>query len=117
MPCAPPVDGVGAVPKSGFAAPSVVVAGVVDSAGLSLPRFENKPPPLGADGVVPNAGVDFCCGVDPKRPPDGGCWGVLPNNDGLPEAGAVVDGVVDELVVFKPPKRPPGFCAACPKSD
>ena len=73
MPGVAPVDGAGAVPKSGFAAPSAVVVGVVDSAGLSLPRPENKPPPLGADGAVPNEGVDFCCGVDPKRPPDDGC--------------------------------------------
>ena len=117
VPEVPPVDGAGAVPKRGFAAPSAVVVGVVESAGLSLPRFENRPPPLGADGAVPNVGVGFCCGVDPKRPPDEGCWVAPPNKDGLPEVGAVVDGVVDELVVFKLPKRPPGFCAGWLKSD
>lgn len=111
------MDGAGGFPKSGFAAPSVDVDGVVDSAGLSLPMFENRPPPLGADGVVPNAGVEFCCGVDPNRPPDDGFWVAPPNNDGLPDAGAAVDGVVDELVVFVFPKSPPGFCAACPKTN
>ena len=110
--CTPPGA---AVPNSGFEIPPLDAAGVVDSAGLSLLTFENRPA-LGA-GVVPNVGVDFCCPADPKRLPDGCCCEALPNNGEVPEAGAVVDGVVDEDVVVKPPKRPPGFCPGCPRSD
>lgn len=69
----------------------------------------------------------------PKRPPVDGCCVVLevevvvfvlafPNSDGVVVAGAVVvvdDGAADEVVEVVEvafPKRPPGFCAACPKS-
>lgn len=106
-PCVPPADGAAVDPKSDFDSPPVVAAGVVDSVGLSLFKFENMPPPLGA-GAVPNVGVVCCC-ADPKRPPDDGCCVAPPNKDELPEAGAAVDGVVDELVAFKPAKSPPGF--------
>lgn len=100
----------GAVPNSGLDAPPAVEAWDVDSAGLSLPRSENRPPPLGA-GDDPNAGVDCGCDVDPKGLlEDCGCGAP-------PRPGAEVDGVVDDEVVFKPPKRPPGFCAVCAKSD
>lgn len=113
-PCACPAAGAGA-PNSGFEMPPPDVAGVVDSACLSLPTLENGPA-LGA-GVVPNVGVDICCGVDPKRLPEG-CCEALPNNGGVPEAGAVVDGVVDEGAALTPPKRAaPGFWPVCPRSD
>jgi hypothetical protein len=45
----PPVAGLGACPNRGFEAPSAVVVGVVDSAGLAWPAEPNRPP-LGADG-------------------------------------------------------------------
>lgn len=111
-PC-PPAAGVAVgPPKRGGLEPlsALVVAGVVDSAGL----FPKRPPPVGADGVVPNNG--FCCCVFPKRPPpDCGC-DPPPNGAGVVEGAVAVVaavGVVDEValgVAF--PKRPPaGFCA------
>ena len=109
--CSPPPRG---APKRGFWPVSALLVGGVDSAGLSLPRPEKRLPPGGADGVEPSKG--FCCVFDPKRPPlDCGCV-VAPNSDGAVEelvAVVVAEGVVDEVVgAF--PKRPPGFCAACP---
>lgn len=109
--CSPPARG---APKRGFEPVPALVAGGVDSAGLSLPRFEKRLPPAGAEGVEPSRG--FCCVFDPKRPPpDCGC-DVAPNSDGVVEelvAVVVAEGVVDEVVAALP-KRPPGFCPACP---
>ena len=109
-------------PKRGLAPLSAEVAGVVDSAGLSLPAFEKRPPPVGADGVDPNNDFCGCCAFDPKRPPpDCGC-DPPPNSDGVVEplvaVVVVVDGAAEEVVaVFVFPKRPPGFCVVWPKSD
>lgn len=121
-PC-PPAAGVAVgPPKRGGLEPlsALVVAGVVDSAGL----FPKRPPPVGADGgadgVDPNIG--FCCCVFPKRPPpDCGC-DPPPNGAGVVEGAVAVVaavGVVDEVVLGVAfPKRPPaGFCAGWPKRD
>jgi hypothetical protein len=96
--------------------------GVVDSAGLLA--FPNRPPPVEVDGVEPNkvfccVFCVFCvfCAFDPKKPPPVVCvCAAPPNNGGVEDVVADVDGVVDEVVaVFIFPKRPPGFCAVCPK--
>jgi len=94
---------------------ALVVAGVVDSAGL----FPKRPPPVGADGVDPNNG--FCC-VFPKRLPPDCCCNPPPNGAGVVEGAVAVVaavGVVDEVVLEVAfPKRPPaGFCAGWPKRD
>lgn len=116
-PCTPAGVAV-APPKRGLGALSaLVVAGVVDSAGLSLFKLPKRPPPVGAAGVEPNN--VFCC-VFPRRPPPN-CGCDAPPNAGVVEevvTVVVVDGVNDEVVlVFAFPKRPPGFCAVWPKRD
>lgn len=115
VPWPPAVEG--AAPKSGLEELSAVVAGVVDSAGLSLLPLPNKPPPVDAAGVDPNRVL--CCVLvpDPKSPPPvDGVWEAPPNGDEA--AGAVEAGVADEVVaVFIFPKRPPVFGAACPNRD
>ncbi|OOF96023.1 hypothetical protein ASPCADRAFT_130343 [Aspergillus carbonarius ITEM 5010] len=128
--CAPP-------PAAGAAGAAGVV---VDGALGGFPNkvfgvasgclaFAKRLPPVEGAGFEPKTG--FCAAFPPKRPPVEGCCGAVavlavapPNSDGVvAEAVAVVeDGVVDEVVEvagvveFRFPKRPPGFCAACPKS-
>lgn len=105
-----PAGAAGALPNRGLELASLVVG--AGSAGLPSPG--NKPPP-GAEGVEPSEG--FCCVFDPKRPPpapapppapDSG-FDAAPNNVGVVEL--VADGAADEAGA---PKRPPGFCPACP---
>lgn len=107
-----PVGAGAAFPKSDFGALSAEGAGVVDSAGLFLSVLPKRPPPAGAEGVaLPNKG--FCAVFPPNRlGVDDGCE--------VPPRVGVVEEVVagaDEVLEFNPPKRPPGFCAVCPKSD
>lgn len=134
-PAPPPAAGVvvvdgapGAFPKRVFGVLSLVLG----AAGLAFP---NRLFPVEGAGFVPKRG--FCAVfAPPKRPPVDGCCVVLevevvvfvlafPNSDGVVVAGAVAvvdDGAADEVVEvvevveFTFPKRPPGFCAACPKS-
>ena len=88
-----------AAPKSGLGVLSAVVIEVFDTAGLfELPNI----PVLGAGaaGVVPNRGLAALAPEPaPNRPPVGCDCEVT----GVVEDGAVVEGVVEELV-FSPPK-------------
>jgi hypothetical protein len=101
----------GPFPKSGFAALSAAVVGVIDSVGLLALVLVNRPPLVAVeDGAVPEAD---CCAGDLKR--------LLvdcpapPKSADVEVAGAVTDvWAPDEGVAA--PNRLPGFCAkrVCP---